>query len=77
MRRLSIHFKYFIRVKIQNDKRWQKFNVIFSGAEARVCIAPAYDCQVPGEGEHKIMDFIRNRQTGFVTVIDDLYQSRG
>lgn len=36
-----------IRRKMAEDPVWQKPNVIFSGHE------------VPGEGEHKIMEYIR------------------
>jgi 5'-3' exonuclease len=39
--------KYFVRKKMREDSQWQKVTVIFSGAE------------VPGEGEHKIMLYIR------------------
>eukprot|EP00754_Rhynchopus_humris_P016953 Rhum_TRINITY_DN14535_c4_g2::Rhum_TRINITY_DN14535_c4_g2_i1::g.98303::m.98303/K12618/XRN1, SEP1, KEM1; 5'-3' exoribonuclease 1 len=44
------HFKFFLQLKIQNDPSWQNVNVVFSGHDA------------PGEGEHKIMDFIRARR---------------
>eukprot|EP00698_Gefionella_okellyi_P004772 TRINITY_DN14417_c0_g1_i1.p1 TRINITY_DN14417_c0_g1~~TRINITY_DN14417_c0_g1_i1.p1 ORF type:complete len:1502 (+),score=374.72 TRINITY_DN14417_c0_g1_i1:39-4544(+) len=47
MARLSTHLHYFITRKIQEDAAWQQCRVIFSGHE------------VPGEGEHKIMEFIR------------------
>ncbi len=47
MARLTDNLKYFIHDKISNDTRWQNVQVIFSGHE------------VPGEGEHKIMDYIR------------------
>jgi 5'-3' exoribonuclease 1 len=48
MTRLSAHIQYFVRSKLKTDAAWAKIQVIFSGAE------------VPGEGEHKIMLFIRN-----------------
>ena len=48
MKRLSDALKYFIRRKIQSDSAWQRIKVVLSGSE------------VPGEGEHKIMLFIRN-----------------
>eukprot|EP01059_Diplonema_ambulator_P036669 TRINITY_DN9244_c1_g2_i1.p1 TRINITY_DN9244_c1_g2~~TRINITY_DN9244_c1_g2_i1.p1 ORF type:complete len:495 (+),score=206.50 TRINITY_DN9244_c1_g2_i1:34-1485(+) len=46
----SKHFKYFIARKLETDQSWRGVNIVFSG----------YD--VPGEGEHKIMDFIRKRR---------------
>ncbi|KAG2392063.1 hypothetical protein C9374_013548 [Naegleria lovaniensis] len=50
MAKLSEHLKYMIHSKMKNDIRWQKCQVILSGHE------------VPGEGEHKIMNFIRGRK---------------
>jgi len=52
MHRLSEAFKYYIHDRANNDPLWQKFKfqVIFS------------DCQQPGEGEHKIMEFIRSQR---------------
>lgn len=47
MAKLTENLKYFIHNKISNDSSWQNVKVIFSGHE------------VPGEGEHKIMDYIR------------------
>lgn len=47
MAKVSKHLKYFIRKKLEEDPVWQRLRVVFSGHE------------VPGEGEHKIMDFIR------------------
>lgn len=47
MERLSRHLKFFIRKKIAEDPAWQGPKIIFSGHD------------VPGEGEHKIMEFIR------------------
>lgn len=47
MAELNKQLRFFIQKKIQEDPEWQKFRVIFSGGD------------VPGEGEHKIMDFIR------------------
>ena len=45
---LSVSFKEWIGNKIKTDPEWQQgCDVIFSGSE------------VPGEGEHKIMNFIR------------------
>ncbi|XP_072396590.1 5'-3' exoribonuclease 1 isoform X2 [Diabrotica undecimpunctata] len=47
MARLQEQLKYFVVDKISNDPLWQKCKVILSGHET------------PGEGEHKIMDYIR------------------
>ena len=50
MATLSAHLRYFIAKKVAEDQRWREVRVIFSGHE------------VPGEGEHKIMDFIRTQR---------------
>ena len=50
MKDLNKHLKCFIEWKIINDENWRKVKVIFSGSD------------VPGEGEHKIMKFIRNNK---------------
>jgi len=52
MLRLADALKFYIHDRANNDPTWLhlKFNVIFS------------DCQQPGEGEHKIMDFIRGQR---------------
>ena len=47
MDRLHQHLKYFVAHKITTDDLWRDVKVILSGHET------------PGEGEHKIMDFIR------------------
>lgn len=47
MDRLSRHLKFFVRTKMARDPLWQKFSVILSGHD------------IPGEGEHKIMEFVR------------------
>lgn len=47
MRRMSEHLRYFIVRRIAEDVTWRNVQVIFSGPE------------VPGEGEHKIMEYIR------------------
>ncbi|CAL1580188.1 unnamed protein product [Knipowitschia caucasica] len=48
MVRLQEQLKYFVYSKISTDKQWQKVKVYLSGHET------------PGEGEHKIMEFIRS-----------------
>jgi 5'-3' exoribonuclease 1 len=47
MARLSKQLEYFITKKISEDSNWREVKVIFSGHS------------VPGEGEHKIMEYIR------------------
>lgn len=47
MAKLTVQLKYFIHKKVSTDANWQNIEVILSGHE------------VPGEGEHKIMEHIR------------------
>ena len=47
----SIAVRTYIKSRINNDPLWSKLNVVFS------------DASVPGEGEHKILDFIRTQRT--------------
>uniref|UniRef100_A0A6G1SN29 5'-3' exoribonuclease n=1 Tax=Aceria tosichella TaxID=561515 RepID=A0A6G1SN29_9ACAR len=47
MVKLNETLKQFIKMKLSTDPEWQKVKVILSGHET------------PGEGEHKVMDFIR------------------
>jgi 5'-3' exoribonuclease 1 len=47
MGRLSVCLKYFITKKVREDHDWKNVQIIFSGHD------------VPGEGEHKIMEYIR------------------
>uniref|UniRef100_A0A6I8RYS6 5'-3' exoribonuclease 1 n=1 Tax=Xenopus tropicalis TaxID=8364 RepID=A0A6I8RYS6_XENTR len=51
MARLHEHLKYFVNMKISTDKSWQGVAIYLSGHET------------PGEGEHKIMEFIRSQKT--------------
>lgn len=51
MCRLHEQLKYFVTMKISTDTLWQNVKVILSGHET------------PGEGEHKIMDFIRHAKS--------------
>ncbi|XP_056148713.1 5'-3' exoribonuclease 1 [Lampris incognitus] len=48
MARLQEQLKYFVHNKISTDRTWQGVRVYLSGHET------------PGEGEHKIMEFIRS-----------------
>ncbi len=50
MHKLSWHLRYLIRERINQDPNWQSVKIIFSGPE------------VPGEGEHKVMEWIRSER---------------
>ena len=47
MAKLTRQLKYFISKKVSEDSDWQGIEIVLSGHE------------VPGEGEHKIMEYIR------------------
>ncbi|PGH12408.1 hypothetical protein AJ80_06715 [Polytolypa hystricis UAMH7299] len=47
MAKLTQQLKYFINKKVSEDADWQGVDIVLSGHE------------VPGEGEHKIMEYIR------------------
>lgn len=51
MTRLHEQLKYFVTMKISTDELWRDVTVILSGHET------------PGEGEHKIMDYIRYQRS--------------
>lgn len=51
MVKLHEQLKYFVHHKISTDKMWQGLRIYLSGHET------------PGEGEHKIMDFIRSEKS--------------
>ncbi|KAJ8357875.1 hypothetical protein SKAU_G00206690 [Synaphobranchus kaupii] len=51
MARLQEQLKYFVHNKVSTDKSWHGVSVYLSGHET------------PGEGEHKIMEFIRSENT--------------
>jgi 5'-3' exoribonuclease 1 len=51
MARLTRQLKYFIAKKISEDVEWQGCDIVLSGHE------------VPGEGEHKIMEYIRQAKS--------------
>uniref|UniRef100_H3DJR6 5'-3' exoribonuclease 1 n=1 Tax=Tetraodon nigroviridis TaxID=99883 RepID=H3DJR6_TETNG len=52
MARLQEQLEYFVHSKLSTDKLWQNVRVYLSGHET------------PGEGEHKIMEFIRSENNG-------------
>ncbi|CAG8495278.1 4885_t:CDS:10, partial [Ambispora gerdemannii] len=47
MKKLSKQLEYFINKKVTEDANWRDIQIVLSGHE------------VPGEGEHKIMEYIR------------------
>ncbi|KAL7551294.1 hypothetical protein ACHAWF_014476 [Thalassiosira exigua] len=50
LHRCSKRILSFVREKLQSDPRWKDLTIIFSGHD------------VPGEGEHKILEFIRHEK---------------
>ncbi|KAK3858374.1 hypothetical protein Pcinc_035435 [Petrolisthes cinctipes] len=51
MARLDAQLQYFVTSKVSHDKMWQNCKIIYSGH------------QTPGEGEHKIMEYIRHSKS--------------
>lgn len=51
MKRISGYLRNYVVNKLLTDPRWANLTVIFS------------DANTPGEGEHKILDFIRRQRT--------------
>lgn len=50
MERLSICLKYYIVERLQSNPLWKGLKIVYS------------DAGVPGEGEHKVLDFIRSQR---------------
>lgn len=48
MWRLSKALQYYVMERLQTNELWKGVKVVFS------------DASIPGEGEHKILDFIRS-----------------
>ena len=61
MARLSAHLKYYVTKRISEDAEWRNVRVILSGHDVGLDypVWPWLTRKVPGEGEHKIQEFIR------------------
>ena len=53
MEELNANLNFFIKKKIEEDDYWKSLSIIFTGSDS------------PGEGEHKIMEFIRGNMGQF------------
>mmetsp|Transcript_6201 Transcript_6201/g.9011 ORF Transcript_6201/g.9011 Transcript_6201/m.9011 type:complete len:868 (+) Transcript_6201:60-2663(+) len=50
MRKLAEAMRYYIQIRLQAQKKWKKLTIYFS------------DTDQPGEGEHKILDYMRQER---------------
>lgn len=50
MLRMSKALKFYVIERLQNDPIWKGLRIVYS------------DASIPGEGEHKILDFIRGQR---------------
>ena len=50
MERMSIWLKYYVAERLQTSPLWKGLKIIYS------------DSSIPGEGEHKVLDFIRSQR---------------
>ena len=53
MQQLNEMLHFFIKKKIEEDQYWKSLSVVFTGSDT------------PGEGEHKIMEFVRGNKQNF------------
>lgn len=53
MEELGTNLEFFIKKKIEEDDYWKSLSIIFTSSSS------------PGEGEHKIMEFIRANKDNF------------
>lgn len=54
MQQLNEMLHFFLQKKIEEDNYWKRLSIFFTGSDS------------PGEGEHKIMEFIRANQEKFL-----------
>lgn len=62
---LMSELKFYVQHKINTDPEWRSIKVVLSGPEvtSNGCYLLLIIIQVPGEGEHKIAEFIRYQKS--------------